>query len=494
MSPFHWTHRLRQAAIAVAAVGLLGPTPRASASDEPTVGAYYYPWWDTHDWNETLRARMAPTDHRPTAGYSPSSNPDVIAEHINQSHRGNISLWASSWWGPGSIEDTVLQTRILTHPRAGELDYAVHYESTGRFGSFSSPDFSTLTPDFLYLAENVFDDPNYYRIDGRPVVFMYVTRAYFNDPDAAPALAAARQAVQSAYGYDPYVVGDEVFGSGFNATRASHFDAVTTFDVYAMSGMNDGVVTPSDITRAATKYAQAESAGAAVIPGVTPGYNDRAVRDGNQATGRYYSGQTIADAGAVFTDLIDQAGLPHVNPASDNLLLVNSFNEWHEDTQIEATILAPPSSRDDSPSGTELTQGKTYEGYGTKYLDLLRRHTTPGAPNLIDGDADFDGDLDHDDITAFAASWNSENLIDGVRVGGYASRLTRPDFNYDGVVDFADWFVMRRAHPAVTDATLRALLTIPEPESLLLTFSAVAAHVGRRPLSSNRKANKGATQ
>lgn len=468
---------LGSAALVVASLALTNP---ASAQDA-TVGVYYYPWWDTHNWDETLRARMLPEDHRPAAGYSRSSDPGVIEEHINQSHRGNISLWASSWWGPGSVEDTVLQTSILTHPRAGELKHAVHYESTGRFGSFNSPDFSVLESDLLYLAENVFDDPNYYRIDDRPVVFMYVTRAYFDAPAAQQALADARQSVLDDYGYDPYIVGDEVFNASFNATRASHFDAVTTFDVYAMSGLSSGAVDAADIQRAANKYAAAENAGATVIPGVTPGYNDTGVRSGNRPTGRYYTGDTIADAGDVFTDLIDQAALPYVDDDSDRLLLVNSFNEWHEDTQIEASIVTAPSNTDDSPTGDQFTQGVTYEGYGTKYLDLLRTHTTPGAPVLIDGDADFDGDLDMDDLPAFAAAWGEENLVNGVRVGGYASRIARPDFNYDGVVDFEDWFVMRSAHPSVSNATLASLLAAPEPGSIVSCGIALVMASWRRP-------------
>ena len=476
--------RLRQPHLLAALLMFTGMCASPLMAQDPTVGVYYYPWWDTHDWDETLRARILPEDQGPLAGYAPSSDTDVITEHINQSHRGNISLWASSWWGPGSIEDTVLQNNILPHPRAGELSHAVHYESTGRFGSFSSPDFSVLTPDLLYLAENVFSDPNYYRIDNRPVVFMYVTRAYFDNPAAQQALATARQAVQNQYGYDPYVVGDEVFGASFNASRASHFDAVTTFDVYAMSGLSSGAVDASDIQRAHDKYADAANAGANVIPGVTPGYNDTGVRSGNQATGRYYTGDTIADAGDVFVDLINQAALPNLDDDVNNLLLVNSFNEWHEDTQIEASVVTGPSSLDDSNSGTEFTQGVTYEGYGTKYLDLLRTHTKPGSPVLIDGDADFDGDLDMDDIVAFAAAWGSENLVNGVRTGGYDSRIARPDFNYDGVVDFGDWFVMRDAHPSVSNATLAALLAVPEPGSLvscLLAGLLLITRAARRP-------------
>jgi hypothetical protein len=449
-------------------VALLTNVPRGTDAAEATIGVYYYPWWDTHDWDDTLRAKMLPEDHMPMAGYKPSSDADLIAEHINQSHRGNISMWASSWWGPGSIEDVVLQQHILTHPRASELSYAIHYETTGRFNGFETPTYSNLVTDFEYLAENVFSDPNYYRIDGRPVVFMYVSRAYFNDPLARQALDDARQALITSHGYDPYVVGDEIFDSGFNASRAAEFDAVTTYDVFAMSGFSSGTVSQADVQQAHNKYAAAAAAGATVIPAITPGYNDKAVREGNRATGRYFTNETIDQAGSVFTSLIDNAAAPNLDAATGNLLMVNSFNEWHEDTQIEPTIVAPPSSTDNSPNGTQFTQGVTYEGYGYKFLDLLRAHTTEGGPLLIDGDANFDGDLDIDDVTAFVEAWGAEHLVEGVRVGGFASRTSMPDFNYDGVVDFQDWFVIRATVPGAATADLIALLKVPEPDANLL--------------------------
>ncbi|MEQ8846712.1 DUF5010 domain-containing protein [Botrimarina sp.] len=455
---------------AVAAATILGLSASAGQA-ATTVGAYYYPWWDTHDWNDTLRARMLPEDHRPLAGYTDSSDSGLIAEHINQSHRGNISMWSHSWWGPGSIEDRTLRDYILPHPRAGELKHSILYEPVGRLGNNSSPDFSNLKPDLEYLAEHVFSDPNYYRIDGRPVLFIWISRVYFETAEGMQALADARQSIVEKHGYDPYVVGDEVTPN-FNASRAAQYDAVTRYGVYGLAGLNRDGVDPSDIGLAGDAFAAAAATGATVIPGVVPGYNDKAVRAGNAPAQRYYDNQTIDDAGSVFRDLLRGAAVPNTDAASNNLLMVTSFNEWHEDTQIEATVIAPPSTLDDSPSGADLTTGLAYEGYGYKYLDILRQETTNG-PMLVDGDADFDGDLDADDVLAFAAAWGSENLIDGVRVGGYASRVARPDFNYDGVVDFADWFVMRRAHPTVTNATLSALLEVPEPSGLVLACLAI---------------------
>ncbi len=281
------------------------------------------------------------------------------------------------------------------------------------------------------------------------------------------------------------MVGDEIFGR-LDGSRASHFDAVTTYDVYAMAGFKNNGASLSDVATADAKYSAAADAGATVIPAIAPGYNDKAVRPGNPATGRYFSNETIAQAGSVFSSLLDQAALPNVDPSTGSLLMVNSFNEWHEDTQIEPTVVTGASSTDDSPSGNDLTEGKSYEGYGNKYLDLLRAGTTDG-PVLLDGDADFDGDLDGDDITAFVAAWGQEYLVGDSRVGGYQSRISLPDFNYDGVVDFSDWFTMRAVHPAAATADLSALLAAPEPHSLLLAVTLIPFWLGATRRSPHRR-------
>ena len=153
----------------------------------------------------------------------------MIAAQINQSVQANIHFWACSWWGPGGFEDNIIKNHILTHAQAGELKYAIMYESTGRLGSFSSPDYSRLVPDVQYLSDNYFGNPNYLKIDGRPVIFIYLTRVYFrNQGDAA--LADLRVAFPNLY-----IVADDVFGRYYSSSYASKWDAVTAYDVYGQT-------------------------------------------------------------------------------------------------------------------------------------------------------------------------------------------------------------------------------------------------------------------
>src|SRR5262245_44552364 len=219
----------------------------AAAQAAPTVGVYYYPWYGPnaggHSYQTAMRMHTTPDAQPPALGTYNSSDANVIATHIDQSHQGNISMWSMSWWGPNSYEDRTIRNNILAHPRAGELKYAIHYESTGRLGTFDNPNFSNLVPDFQYLAQNYFNNANYFRIDGRPVVFIYLTRAYFNTQAGRDAVASLRQTMNSQFGVDPYLIGDDVFPGQNSAQRAALWDAITDFDVYGSALQSLGSTT-----------------------------------------------------------------------------------------------------------------------------------------------------------------------------------------------------------------------------------------------------------
>jgi glycoprotein endo-alpha-1,2-mannosidase len=339
--------------------------------DKPVVGVYYYPWYRrTREWQRVMRQHLK-EPQEPKVGLYRSDDPNVVAEHIAQSLRGGISFWAVSWWGPEQHCDVTFQNAILKHPDAGKLKYAILYESTGRFRRFSNPNYTHWIPDLTYMKEHYFDHPCYLRIDGKPVIFIYLTREYFRNK-GHEALKEMREKFPNIY-----LVGDDVFGAGYRSEWAKNFDAVTAYDVYGQSVSRFGG-TRKAIEFLADNYrhakAQANGVGTAFMPTIAPGYNDTAVRRGHPGRARYFTDVQGSKEGDIFRAMIREVALPHLDPRCGSIMMITSFNEWYEDTQIEATSgIARPSDSDDSETGTYFTGGDRYVDYGYLYLDILRK-------------------------------------------------------------------------------------------------------------------------
>ncbi|HJO08752.1 MAG TPA: glycoside hydrolase family 99-like domain-containing protein, partial [Verrucomicrobiota bacterium] len=269
-------------------------------------------------------------------------------------------------------QDKTFQDHILTHPDAGKLKYAVLYESTGRLGSMKNPNYKNLVPDFEYLTNHYFHHPQYLKIDGKPVVFIYLTRVYFRGDTGREALKSLRQNNPNLY-----LVGDDVFGPRYRESAARQWNAVTAYDVYGQSTKISGA-TKAGIERLKQNYSLAKRTANKVatgfIPAIAPGYNDRAVRQGHPGRPRFFTDVEDSVEGDLFRTMIRDVAIPLADPKANRMIMITSFNEWYEDTQIEETKgkVTTPASRDDSVSGKHFTEDNRYYDYGSLYLDILR--------------------------------------------------------------------------------------------------------------------------
>mmetsp|Transcript_7616 Transcript_7616/g.18987 ORF Transcript_7616/g.18987 Transcript_7616/m.18987 type:complete len:565 (+) Transcript_7616:130-1824(+) len=343
------------------------------------VGTYYYPWHgdEFHNGGGYLRRNLTPPQ-QPALGEYNDSDPQIIAQHMKWFRKANIGLLVTSWWGPGRIEDTNTKDVILQHEDIGNLKIALHYETTGRIKG----DMSTPRSDIKYICENYFDNPNYYKIDGRPVLFVYVTRVLHRDGVLEEALLTMRSEA-SKCGHNLYLIGDHVFQSAPDPNEEFvpfwYFDAVTNYDVYGSSGRPDGYAGKDAVE---TYYAEQEKwknqaleENCRYVPPVSPGYNDRGVRldKDNPPLSRRLTADS--DEGSLFWYQLKNA-LQLVDPLVDNMVIVNSFNEWHEDTQIEPAVVVPGSETDGTTEPELYTGGLEYVGYGELYLEILGAMTS----------------------------------------------------------------------------------------------------------------------
>lgn len=337
----------------------------------PLIGVYYYPWYGGSNFHgrKYLREKLVPVQ-TPELGEYNDRDSEVIKQHLEWCEYAGIGLWVSSWWGPGKMEDITLKDHILKHPDLKEMKIALFYETSGRMKDFT--DVSNVASDISYMAKNYFNHPNYYKIGGRPVLFVYLTRVLSRNGVLENTVDIMRTAANEA-GFDIYIAGDQVFGQPPSSTdQIALLDAITNYDVYGSSGGKMYATQEKVDSYYAAQSgwkSKAQQAGVGFVPAASPGFNDRGVRDGHTPLSRKLTED--AEFGSLLKAMLDQA-LELTDIEAGNLLLITSWNEWHEDTQIEPVVVAAPTNKDNSSSGQDYTVGLDYEGYGLRYLDIIK--------------------------------------------------------------------------------------------------------------------------
>ena len=347
----------------------------SAAGRDTIVGAYYYPWYNGPTFNgrgpaggNTLIYHLDPRVKPELGWYNQRKDPDVVGRHYEWAKYAGIDFFVCSYWGKGSATDRTIRERMLAHPKRGDVKLCVFWEPSITRGDGVTA--GTIAAETDYLCDNYFDSPAYLRVDGRPAVFIYITRAL--ETEALKGLVEAIRGAANKKGKDIYIVGDEVWGRpnvAKKTPRVKLMDAVTNYDVYGNLGRSR-YVTDAILNRWKSNNARwmnlTDKLGKRMIPGIAPGYNDRAVRgeEDHPACSRKLNDEKHA-FGSFFKGMIDRLD------KGTEMVVITSWNEWHEDTQIEPTTVTEATAADDREGF--FTQGVRYHGYGTLYLDILNR-------------------------------------------------------------------------------------------------------------------------
>jgi len=155
-------------------------TPSEIEPKEPALFAFYYPWYGTPDvsgyWRHWDEANHNPNDfldgrrdiaakHYPLLDVYDSENVSLIKEHIDIAKMADINAFVVSWWGIATFEDDALSL-MRDVCENSNFKFTIYYETTSRLDS-------TLN-DMRYLLDNYANSSSsWYRIDNRPVIFIY---------------------------------------------------------------------------------------------------------------------------------------------------------------------------------------------------------------------------------------------------------------------------------------------------------------------------------
>ena len=290
---------LRLAIVAVPA----SPAEPARASNRVLL-ALYYAWFSPENFGPGL------TSDTPVEPYE-SDDPAVMARQIEQARRAGVDGFIVAWLGPGNRTDANL-ARMLQQAATRDFKVSVYVETDQLGGP------GEVAEALSYLLGSYGSHPNFLRQDGRPVLFFWRQQAF--DPGT---WAGIRQQV------------DPTWGTAWIAegTTTAYFNAFDGLHLFSIAWAPNPAV-PLATWAGRTAAAEATYGPRVYVPTIMPGYDDLAVRGGfarDRLGGAYYQ-QTM------------EAALS-TNPQW--AVLITSWNEWPEGTQIE------PSAR-----------------YGNTYLDL----------------------------------------------------------------------------------------------------------------------------
>ena len=319
---------------------------------KPLVGAYYYLWYTKDQWNSGYV-------HTPFLGFYESSKTETIEHHLDWAVDYGIDFFFIAWQGPNSVASSNLEKAFLpslkSRPGGRKIRFAVFYEpwyneavskttdKTGRETiNVQDPRNLRVLTQELQSASKYFSEEDYLKIGGKPVLGIYKARDL--DGDVQTFTDQLRRTLPTA----PYVIGDRVWWrEGRQRIWYDFRQAVRPYDGVTAYNMHHDMKLVGFEKNVDDEYRAWSSALSKMecdfIPGIVPGYDDRNVVPKRnhlpleRSTARFE--QQLATASKYVLK----------NPT----VLITSFNEWHEDTQIE-----PDKSV-----------------YSTKYLETVRNRS-----------------------------------------------------------------------------------------------------------------------
>jgi glycoprotein endo-alpha-1,2-mannosidase len=286
--------------------------------------AFYYPWYGTADgpggagrtehWgridevNKDIRA----STHYPIIGAYDSHDSKVIDQHCTWAKQAGIDTLIVSWWGHNHYTDRAMD-KILDGCRRHGLTACIYYETVPRPQTAES-----AANDIIKVLDKYGQHPAHLKVNGKPVVFIYGrTLQELGLTDWLKAIKLVNE---------KYKEGFTAIGDQFSYGAARVFDGVHTYNT---AGSLRGQKPDAARKWAAETYKSwvqlADEAGKISTITVIPGYDDTKIRTPGLAVERYKT-------------RLYRAQWEEAIKADPHWILITSFNEWHEGSEIEPSL------------------------------------------------------------------------------------------------------------------------------------------------------------
>lgn len=318
--------------------------PKEPVNDNYSVGAFYRSF--------TFNSGVVEV---PVAGKYVSNTGDAIAyeKHVTQAATGGIDFFIFGFRSANVANDNLNDRKFIdvlqTAPNAKDQKFALNYSFTNmalsdtRRIETAPSRVPVFLNDFMLMLP-YFKSPNYMKVDGKCVVYINGAHNLYSNNNAA--LYQQLRTQMTAQGIELFIIGNQV---EWSPPLRYDFRFVNGVDAVTHSTYNNILVEQYDRNYFFAKYCN-EAWGYSktrlldfkleYVPTISPSYSRRIVTPLDK---NYVFPKNVAYFESI-CNVARRASGTH------KLVLVDSFNDWNLDTQLEASV-----------------------SYGDTYLNVLKK-------------------------------------------------------------------------------------------------------------------------
>ncbi|MHA1437289.1 MAG: hypothetical protein ACTSPD_06900 [Promethearchaeota archaeon] len=286
--------------------------------EDPTKDNWFH--WNSNNFDNPKPDKYAGTN-TPKYGLYDSNDPNLIKYHFNLAEQAKIDGFICTWWGIDDPTDVAFKN-ILTIARNLDttIKLTIYFETNQeRFKSSSEAEvISTISSEIKYLLENYGDNSYFLKINRKPVIFFYTTYLY--------SFFTWQKIISNVKSeYDCFLIADIFPLPEIRTEILSLFDGIHIYNpTLIISEQRKISIDKSTLGSIGNIYQSmlkiANSFNKLCALTTIPGYDDRTIREPGIEISR--------NDGETYDFLWKKS-------KDADWVLITSFNEWHEGTEIE---------------------------------------------------------------------------------------------------------------------------------------------------------------
>ena len=288
----------------------------------PLIGAHYYPWYgadvESRHWNENTE--YATVEDLPIEGIYSSDDDAVVTRHLSLAEEAGLDYLVINLQVSGSgLNPHELRAADLLFDMAAEIspDLSLCFMLT-----CDRADSESIESSLAYLKASFFHRPNHLSLRSKPVLWFFVTEAFIGH-----FFYRFSELFESTRSVHCIASSGFCFSKNLPAHFSEFFDGWSLYSPLQISESKKWEAVWNSSYR---DFVETKGSNASKVFTICPGFDDTGLDHSQRLNSEF---RTIPRDETGTYDRMQKACLDLRDPA--DLVVVTSFNEFHENTHIE---------------------------------------------------------------------------------------------------------------------------------------------------------------